>query len=74
MKRAYDRYIDSEGFIHASGAVIAVNSGLCGNNDPVDETDEAVTCAVCRAVDAHVRKHATLTDSGTAATIGGGDA
>lgn len=60
MKRAYDRYVDSEGYVHAGGDAIAVNSGLCGNNDNVEDTDEPVDCPVCIAVDRHVRKHAAL--------------
>lgn len=59
-RRQYDRYIDSEGFVHASGAAIAVNSGLCGNNDWYDESDEPVNCNVCLAVDKHVRARAAL--------------
>jgi len=60
MKRAYHRYVDSEGYVHAGGDPIAVNSGLCGNNDAVEETDDPVDCGVCIAVDRHVRKHAAL--------------
>lgn len=59
-RRQYHRYVDSEGFVHAGGATIAVNSGLCGNNDCTDETDDPVDCGVCLAVDAHVRAHLAL--------------
>lgn len=64
MKRVYDRYVDSEGVVHAGGHYLAVNSGLCANNDNVDYTDDDVTCEVCIAVDAHVRKHAALASPG----------
>lgn len=61
MKRAYERYLDSENIVHASGHSLAVNSGLCGDNDNVEDTDDEVTCHVCIVVDQHVRKHAALT-------------
>lgn len=54
-RRQYYRYIDSEGYVHASGAAIAVNAGLCGNNDNIDYTDDPVDCRVCIEVDQHVR-------------------
>jgi len=73
MKRDWHRYRDSENIVHLGGAMIAVNSGLCGNNDAVDETDDPVTCAVCVAVVDHVYKHrrAALTprDHGEAGKI-----
>lgn len=60
MKRAYDRYVDGEGIVHAAGADIAVNSGLCGNNDYVNDSADPVNCRVCIAVDKHVRARAAL--------------
>jgi len=60
VKRAYDRYLDSENIVHAAGHCLAVNSGLCGDNDNVEDTDDEVTCDVCIAVDHHVRNHRKL--------------
>jgi hypothetical protein len=58
MKREYDRYVDSEGVVHLNGPGIAVNSGLCGNNDNnCGETDAPADCAVCFAIVKHVGAH-----------------
>jgi len=66
VKRAYERYLDSENIVHAACHFLAVNSGLCGDNDNVQDTDAAVTCRACIAVDQHVRKHAALSASNAA--------
>lgn len=64
MKKTYDRYRDSEGIVHLNGPAIAVNSGLCGNNDnSCGETDDEADCAVCFAIIKHVQAHKARKDT-----------
>lgn len=46
----YSRYRDSEDVVHISGPSIAVNSGLCGNNDALESTSDECDCNVCLAI------------------------
>lgn len=56
MKSA-SRYVDSENVVHYSGPSVAVNSGLCGNNDCEDEVLDDVDCRACLAIVEYVRSN-----------------
>ena len=57
MKRPFRHNVDSEGYVHISGPALNVNTGLCGNNDAVEESDEPVTCKSCLEVVRYVCAH-----------------
>lgn len=52
------QYRDREGIVHYAGPGIAVNAGLCGNNDSYDDDTLAeVDCLACLAIVKYVKSN-----------------